>query len=94
MSPAKTAAASATTQGDLHPPIVTTYGMDSIVYRVVEQFNNRARIGLEKYGTTLDRGDLSTTDWIQHAQEELMDAILYLEKLKHTISYTCSVPPL
>jgi hypothetical protein len=36
----------------------------------------------KKYGTDLDRKDLLLKDWIIHAQEELMDAILYLEKLK------------
>jgi hypothetical protein len=35
---------------------------------------------------TLDRTDLGVLDWIQHAQEELMDGILYLEKLKQTLS--------
>ena len=42
-------------------------------------------MGLEKYGTTLDRTDLSLLDWVQHAQEEMMDGILYLEKIKKTI---------
>ena len=36
----------------------------------------------KKYNTTLDRNDLCIHDWINHVQEELMDAILYLEKLK------------
>jgi hypothetical protein len=68
-----------------NPPIVTSYTDDSIVYRVVKKFNERSKVGIEKYGTTLDRTDLSTLDWIQHAQEEFMDGILYLEKLKQTI---------
>jgi len=34
----------------------------------------------------LDRTDLGAGDWIQHAQEELMDGILYLEKLKQTLA--------
>jgi len=38
-----------------------------------------------KYGTNLDRTDLTVLDWIQHAQEEHMDAILYLEKLKQEV---------
>ena len=38
--------------------------------------------GKEKYGTDLDRQDLSLLDWIEHAKQEHMDAILYLEKLK------------
>lgn len=56
--------------------------MDSIVTSVIKKFEERAKIGKEKYGTDLDRNDLSVLDWIQHAQEEHMDAILYLEKLK------------
>jgi len=58
---------------------------DSIVQSVVSSFLERSRIGQIKYGTNLDRTDLKTLDWIQHAQEELMDGILYLEKLKQTI---------
>ena len=55
---------------------------DSIVEAVVRKFQDRSAVGIKKYGVTLDRTDLGLADWIQHAQEELMDAILYLEKLK------------
>ncbi len=58
------------------------YTKDSIVNNVIKSFIQRSNIGLQKYGTTLDRDDLSVLEWIQHAQEEHMDAILYLEKLK------------
>lgn len=57
---------------------------DSIVAAVVQKFLQRSEVGQKKYGTTLDREDLKPLDWIQHAQEELMDGILYLEKLKQT----------
>jgi len=60
--------------------------LDSIVTSVLEKFRRRAKMGKEKYGTDLDRTDLSTGDWIEHAQDELMDGILYLEKLKKTLS--------
>ena len=59
--------------------------MDSIVTTIVEKFMKRSEEGKKKYGTTLDRSDLSVLDWINHAQEEHMDAILYLEKLKQTL---------
>ena len=65
--------------------VVTKESTDSIVFSIVSKFVNRSVIGKEKYGTTLDRTDLSVFDWIQHAQEEHMDAILYLEKLKKTL---------
>lgn len=56
--------------------------LDSVVTAVLESFKQRAATGQKKYGTTLDRTDLKTLEWIQHMQEELMDATLYLEKLK------------
>lgn len=56
--------------------------MDSIVKRVIDSFKIRSERGLEKYGTTLDRNDLTNLEWLQHLQEELMDATLYIEKLK------------
>jgi tRNA A37 threonylcarbamoyladenosine biosynthesis protein TsaE len=56
--------------------------MDGIVKRVIEAFKKRSERGLEKYGTTLDRNDLTHVEWLQHLQEELMDATLYIEKLK------------
>lgn len=57
-------------------------GLDSIVTTVIQRFAERAEMGKKKYGTDLDRTDLGILDWIRHAQEEHMDAILYLEKLK------------
>jgi hypothetical protein len=59
--------------------------IDCIVQTVIHKFVERSVKGKEKYGTDLDRTDLSVVDWIQHAQEEHMDAILYLEKLKQQL---------
>jgi len=56
--------------------------MDSIVASIIKQFEDRSAAGKTKYGTDLDRTDLSLLDWIEHAKQEHMDAILYLEKLK------------
>ena len=53
---------------------------DPIVDKVVEKFQERSQVGIEKYGTTLE--DNNTDDFLNHLQEELMDAVLYLEKLK------------
>ena len=55
---------------------------DTIVESVIEQFKERSNVGIKKYGITLDREDLTRLEWLQHAQEEAMDLILYLEKLK------------
>ena len=58
--------------------------LDSVVKSILHKFADRADFGKKKYGTDLDRSDLKTLDWINHAQEELMDGILYLEKLKRS----------
>jgi hypothetical protein len=55
---------------------------DSIVNSVVDKYQQRSDIGQKKYGTSLDRGDLDIVQWLNHLQEELMDATLYIEKLK------------
>jgi hypothetical protein len=55
---------------------------DSIVNSVVNQFKERSKVGITKYGKTMDRKDLNTLEWLQHLQEELFDASLYIEKLK------------
>ena len=55
---------------------------DKIVKKVIDKFKQRSEAGIKKYGVTLERNDLSFQDWITHAQEEAMDFILYLEKLK------------
>jgi exoribonuclease II len=55
---------------------------DKIVQEVVNTILNRSDVGLKKYGVSLNRNDLTQLEWITHAQEEAMDMILYLEKMK------------
>jgi hypothetical protein len=55
---------------------------DTIVQDVLKRFNARSLAGIEKYSTTLERNDLTGKEWLQHLQDELMDAVLYIEKLK------------
>ena len=59
--------------------------MDKIVHQLIIKYLNRSYEGQKKYGTTLDRNNLVLRDWMQHLQEELMDASLYLEKLMSVI---------
>ena len=59
--------------------------MDSIVKSIINKFTERSKFGKEKYGTDLDRDDLSVLEWLTHLQEELMDGILYAEKLKQVL---------
>ena len=59
---------------------------DQIVKSVLAKYIERSNVGLKKYGTPLTREDLTLTDWINHLQEELMDATLYLERIQKDIT--------
>ena len=58
---------------------------DPIVLKVLAKYYERSQLGIQKYGRTLDRDDLNLTDWLNHLQEELMDATLYIERLKSEV---------
>lgn len=64
------------------PVIFETVKSDSIVESVIKKFKDRSDVGIKKYGTTLDRKDINFDGWAEHLQQELMDGILYLERLK------------
>lgn len=53
---------------------------DSIVESVRTDLLRRSQLGIDKYGTTLDRTDLSLRDWLQHAYEETLDQANYLKR--------------
>ena len=55
---------------------------DRYVQQIKEKFEQRSQTGIKKYGTTLERDDLSLQDWLTHFEEELMDGLLYLQVLK------------
>ena len=56
--------------------------MSKVEDKVVQAILKRAETGERKYGVTMERGDLSLLEWLQHLQEELLDAAVYVEKLK------------
>jgi hypothetical protein len=55
--------------------------MSKIEEKVIAKIRQRAEVGEKKYNTTMERGDLTYDEWLQHLQEELLDACVYLEKL-------------
>jgi hypothetical protein len=58
---------------------------DKIVQQVIDKYAERSRIGIEKYGTTLEREDYTLLDWLKEAQQEAMDFTLYCEAAMHDI---------
>ena len=59
--------------------------MSKILDELISEFKQREQKGIETYGTTVDRKDLTTFEWLRHLREELMDACLYLKKLENEI---------
>jgi len=55
--------------------------MSRIEGAVAHKILRRAEVGRRKYGTTMERNDLSIVEWLTHAQEEAMDLAVYLERL-------------
>lgn len=63
-------------------PLEDQVKKDKYVQAVKEKFEERSQTGIRKYNTTLERTDLTFLEWLEHLQEELMDATLYVERLK------------
>ena len=55
---------------------------DPVVERVVDKFVSRSDVGFAKYGVTLEDDKSNLFQWINHLQEELMDAVNYIEKAR------------
>lgn len=59
---------------------------DPVVENVVDKFVSRSDVGFAKYGKTLRDDDSDLFTWVNHLQEELMDAVLYMQRLKEEIT--------
>ena len=57
-----------------------------ILWAVQERLDKQTAKGIEKYGTTVQKEDYTTTGWIEHTQDELVDALVYLETLKQKLN--------
>ena len=55
---------------------------DKVIERVINKIKSRSDVGYKKYGVTLKDDDQSLETWLTHIQEELMDAVNYIEKAK------------
>ena len=67
---------------------------DVIIERVIQKFKNRSDVGFKKYGVTLKDDDLPLDMWLTHIQEELMDAVNYIEKVKDVLGTSKTVSDL
>jgi hypothetical protein len=68
-----------------YPNYTVVEPKDKHVQSVKNKFEQRSQTGIKKYNTTLEREDLNLQEWLNHLQEELMDATLYIERLKSEV---------
>tara|TARA_Y100000361_G_scaffold137341_1_gene138689 strand:+ start:843 stop:1127 length:285 start_codon:yes stop_codon:yes gene_type:complete len=59
---------------------------DKIIEQVINKIKQRSDVGYKKYGVTLQDDDQTLDKWLTHIQEELMDAVNYIEKVKSVLS--------
>lgn len=59
---------------------------DPVVERLVDKLVSRSDVGFKKYGVTLRDDPAKMFEWLNHLQEELMDACLYIQKAKEVIT--------
>ena len=57
------------------------YSTDKVIESVINKIIDRADTGMIKYKTSMAGNDGGVLVWLKHAQQELMDAVNYIEKL-------------
>ena len=60
---------------------------DEIIDRVIKKIKSRSDVGFKKYGVTLKEDYQPLGKRLTHIQEELMDAVNYIEKVKDVLDY-------
>jgi len=69
----------------LERDVINGFDKDLIVQKVIRKFAERSEVGIKKYNTTLQENNDGLLKFLTHLQEELMDATLYVEKIKSII---------
>ena len=67
--------------------------IDKNVEAVRQLLWQRMSTGYTKYGVTTERTDIDLMGWLQHLQEELLDAAVYVERLKDEFRTSTSSTP-
>ena len=58
---------------------------DKVIERVINKIKARSHVGYKKYGVTLQDDEQTLETWLTHIQEELMDAVNYIEKARSVL---------
>ena len=58
---------------------------DKIIDKVIKKIKSRSDVGYKKYGVTLHDDNQPLDAWLNDIQEELMDAVNYIEKARASL---------
>ena len=72
------------------PPhtLIMKYSKDKIVDQIIKKIIKRDLQGQKKYPKTMCKNNKSVILWIDDAIEEALDMVMYLQKIKKTITKT------
>ena len=62
------------------------YTKDTLIMDLLHRYAKRSEIGIATHGKTMVEATKPVAEWIEDAQEEAWDKIVYLEKLKRILS--------
>tara|TARA_S200002703_G_C3800214_1_gene247250 strand:- start:2001 stop:2255 length:255 start_codon:yes stop_codon:yes gene_type:complete len=68
---------------ELDPKLLDDKTDDPLVQNIIKRLATRSNIGIKKYGSTFDQAKKTTAELFEDIIEELLDAAVYIEKLKH-----------
>lgn len=67
-------------------PEGTTPPPDPVTESIRQELLQRQRVGWAKYGIGLGRPDFTLDDWLHHLEEELMDSLQYVRRVRMTLN--------
>ena len=71
-------------RGEVTTLVLPKENVSNVTWNLVLKLIQRDELGKAKYGTTLDRTDLTHEQWLDHMTEELLDAAGYAQAAKRT----------
>lgn len=53
--------------------------------RIIRDIADRQQAGIKKYGTTVEKNQLTLRQWLDHAYQETLDKAIYLKRAMEEI---------
>ncbi|MBW7642440.1 hypothetical protein [Geobacillus jurassicus] len=67
---------------------------NQILRNVQKLLETQTEKGIQKYGTTVTPAHYTFTEWLEHLQQEMIDAVVYCEVLKFKYAHLITLEKL